>query len=186
MSVHRAVREAEALLGPVDLLVANAGVKLETRAGYVDAPEVESVIGVNFLGAVYAVEAVLPGMRERRDGQLACVSSIAAFGGLPGAAAYSASKAALTSYFEALRIELTGTGVDVTVLSPGFVRTPMTAARADERPFLLEADDAVDRMLGAILAGKKAYAFPWPMATLARAGRLLPRSVYDAILRSRR
>ena len=185
-AVHDAVAEAEDLLGPVDLLVANAGKKLPTSPGHVSADDVEAVLKVNFMGAVHAVEAVLPGMRARGDGQLSCVSSIAAFGGLPGAAAYGASKAALTNYFEALRIELRGSGVDVTVLSPGFVRTPMTGDKANRRPFLMERDDAVEKMLRAILARRRAHTFPWPLAALARAGRLLPRSMYDAILGSRR
>ena len=184
--MRRAVDEVTRQLGPVDLLVANAGVKPPTEPGHVDASEVETVLSVNFLGAAYAVEAVLPGMKERGDGHLVCTSSIAAYGGLPGGASYCASKAALTSFFEALRIELRGSGVDVTILSPGFVRTGMTGPQADRRPFLLEADDAVERMLRAILGRKRAYSFPWPTAFLARAGRLLPRSIYDAILQGKR
>ncbi len=185
-AIRRATEAATARLGPIDLLIANAGIHVRSGAGQVVASDVETTFAVNFLGAVYAVEAVLPGMMERRYGQLVCVSSLAAYGGLPGSAAYSASKAALTSYFEALRIELRGTGVDVTVLSPGFVRTPMTAQSAASRPFLLECDDAVERMLRAIGARKRAHGFPWPLAALVRAGRLFPRSLYDAVLSSRR
>ena len=167
-ALSRACRTAASHLGPIDLLVANAGIHLRSAPGEVDGGAVESVLRVNFLGAVYAVEVVLPDMLARRRGHLVCVSSLAAYGGLPGSASYSASKAALSSYFEALRIELRGSGVDVTVLSPGFVRTPLTARNAQQRPFLMECDEAVERMLDAILDRRRAYSFPWPLATLVR------------------
>ncbi len=184
--VRRAAQDAEAQLGPIDLLIANAGIHVRSPDLRVMADDVEATFAVNVLGAVYAVEAVLPGMLERGRGHLVCVSSLAAYGGLPGSAAYSASKAALTSYFEALRIELRTSGIDVTVLSPGFVRTPLTAQNAARRPFILECDDAVDRMVRAILDRRRAHSFPWPLATLVRVGRLLPRFLYDAVLSARR
>ncbi len=184
--VAAAVRALESEFGPVDLLIANAGIGGVRDPGTVDAADVERVMRTNFLGAVHCVEAVLPGMRERRSGHLVCVSSLAGYGGVPGAAAYSASKAAMTSYFEALRIELRGSGVDVTVLMPGWVRTPMTAEHAAERPFLLELEEGTAVMLRAIQARKRAHAFPLPVATAVRAGRLMPRLVYDWLLGSRR
>ena len=185
-SVRAAVHTVHGELGPVSLLVANAGVSSRGKRGSVDALEVERVMRVNFNGAVHCVEAVLPAMRERRAGHLVCVSSIAGYGGLPGAASYCASKAALTHYFEALRIELRGSGVDVTVLMPGWVRTPMTARSADTRPFLLELDEGTDAMLRAIKKRKRAYTFPWTLAAAVRAGRLMPRGLYDWLLGSRR
>jgi short-subunit dehydrogenase len=185
-SVRRAVHALESEFGAVDLLIANAGIGGDRKRGEVDAQDFETVMRVNLLGAVYAVEAVLPGMRKRRSGHLVSVSSLAGYGGLPGAAAYSASKAAMTQYFEALRIELRGSGVDVTVLMPGYIRTPMTEASDHARPFLLELDQGTRRMLGAIRRRKRAYAFPWPMAMAVRLGRLLPRGLYDWLLGSRR
>ena len=107
---------------------------------------------VNFLGAVYAVEAVLPGMLERKRGHLVAVSSLAGFGGLPKTAAYAASKAALRVFFESLRLDLKDDPVDVTVISPGYVRASETSKYVAKRPFLVELDDAVERMYGAIAA----------------------------------
>lgn len=166
-------------LGPVDLLVANAGMSINTRVDAFDAAEVEQVIRVNLLGAVYATEAVLGGMLRRGGGQIVAVSSIAGFGGLSLSAAYSASKAAMTNFFESLRIDLRGTGVDVTVINPGFVKTPMTAHNRHAMPFLMDLDPAVEIMFRAIRDRKKSLAFPWPLAAVAWSARLLPRSAYD-------
>lgn len=185
-AVHGAARTLEARFGPVDLLVANAGIGGTRVRGVVDAADVERVMRVNVLGAVYGVEAVLPGMRTRRSGHLVAVSSVAGYGGLPGAAAYSASKAAMTNYFESLRIELRGSGVDVTVLLPGWIRTPMTVKNAHRRPFLLELDEGVEVMMAAIRRRRRVRAFPWPIAGAVRGGRWMPRFLYDWLLGSRR
>ena len=177
-----AVERCEAELGPVDLLIANAGVQQPKADRLVDAEAVRYVHAVNMMGAVHFVDAVLPNMLKEGRGHLVCMSSMAAYGGLPTRAAYSSSKAALTTYFESLRIELRGTGVDVTVISPGWVRTPMTEAAFDRRPGGVELDDAVARMTDAIIARKRSFSFPLPLAMTARLGRLLPRSVYDWLL----
>jgi len=180
-AVHDAVRAVEEALGPVDLLVANAGVSEMTVPDELDAERVEFLCRVNYLGAVYAVEAVLPGMLERRRGHLVAVSSLVAFGGLPLTAAYSASKAALTNFFESLRIDLRPRGVDVTVISPGYVRTPMTEANRHRMPFLVEADDAVERMMRSIRRRRPAFAFPRPLSTFVWLAQVFPRGLYDRI-----
>lgn len=174
------VDRCRAELGPVDLLIANAGVG-GSRHRLPDAADVERVLSVNFMGAVHAVEAVLPDMLERGSGHLVCVSSLAGYQGLPTAGAYSASKAALTTWFESLRVDLRHAGVSVTVLAPGWVRTAMTEGRV--RPFMLELDPAVDRMMRAIRARRPHLAFPAAPATAVRLARLLPRGLYDRIAR---
>jgi len=166
-------------LGPVDLLVANAGVSINTRVEAFDASEIERVIRINLLGAVYATEAVLEGMLERGRGQIVAVSSIAGFAGLPMSAAYSASKGGMTNFFESLRIDLRGSGVDVTVITPGFVKTAMTAQNRHRMPFLMELEPAVELMARAIRKRKKSLAFPWPLAAIAWSARILPRPAYD-------
>lgn len=181
--VHGAARRCRVELGPVDLLVANAGVSGMTRPESLDAEEVEWMLRVNFLGAVFAVEAVLPGMRSRRRGRLVAVSSLAGYGGLPMTAAYSASKAALTNFFESLRIDLGKEGLDVTVVAPGYVRTPMTEGRAHALPFLVDVDDAAERILRAIHRRERIAAFPWPLASAVRLARIWPRSLYDWVAR---
>lgn len=179
--VREAVRAFEAELGVVDLLVANAGVSINTRVDAFDADEIEGVIRTNLLGAVYAAEAVLGGMLERGRGHIVAVSSLAGVGGLPMSAAYSASKGGMTNFFESLRIDLRGSGVDVTVITPGFVRTPMTAHNRHSMPFLMELDPALDLMVRAIRKRKRSLAFPWPLAGVAWGARFLPRSIYDRL-----
>lgn len=180
-AVRAAVARCTERLGPVDLLVANAGVGATTRAGTLDGQEVARVIQVNFLGTVYAVEAVLPAMLARGRGQIAGVSSLAAFRGLPGRAAYSASKAAQVNFLESLRNEVRRSGVLVTVITPGFVDTALTGTSQHPRPFLLDVDDAVERMYRAIRDGRRTCAFPFPLTWLATAGRVLPASVFDRL-----
>lgn len=176
-----AVKKCEAELGPVDLLIANAGLSVNTRVEAFDAAEVEKVLRINLLGAIYATEAVLAGMLARKSGQIVAVSSIAGIGGLPLSAAYSASKAGMTNFFESLRIDLRGTGVDVTVIKPGFVKTPMTDHNRHTMPFLMELDPAVEVMAKAIRQRKKSLTFPWPLGAVAGAARFLPRPAYDWI-----
>jgi short-subunit dehydrogenase len=177
--VLEAVRMCEAEFGPVDLLIANAGRSINTRVEAFDSGEVEEVLRINLLGAIYATEAVLGGMLARQDGQIVAVSSIAGIGGLPLSAAYSASKAGMTNFFESLRIDLRGKGVDVTVIKPGFVRTPMTDHNRHAMPFLVELAPAVDIMARAIGQRKKSLTFPWPLAAIAGGARFLPRPAYD-------
>ena len=179
--VLEAVARCRSELGPVSLLIANAGLSVNTRVEAFDAGNVERVIRVNLLGAVYATEAVLDDMLRRKDGHIVAVSSIAGFGGLPMSAAYSASKAAMTNFFESLRIDLRGYGIEVTVITPGFVRTPMTDHNRHVMPFIMDLEPALDRMIRGIRKKKKSLAFPWPLAAVAWGARFLPRWAYDWI-----
>jgi short-subunit dehydrogenase len=174
-----AVRSCQEALGPVSLLLANAGISRNTLVEDFDSEAIERVLRVNLLGAIYATEAVLPGMLERGSGQIVAISSIAGFGGLPMSAAYSASKGGMTNFFESLRIDLRGTGVYVTVINPGFVKTPMTDHNRHAMPFLMELDEAVEVMFKAIQRRRKSLSFPWQLATVVRLTRLLPRGAYD-------
>ena len=122
-------------------------------------------------------------MIERGRGHLAVISSLAAYRGLPKSAAYCSSKAAISSLFESLRLDLQPQGIDVTIIHPGFIKTPLTAGRQAKLPFLLEVDDAAHKMIGAIEKRKKSYAFPWQLATIVRAGMLMPNFLYDWISR---
>lgn len=177
--VRGAVEACAAELGPVDLLVANAGVSEMTEVDDFRAEDVERIMRVNFLGAVYAVEAVLPGMLERDRGHLVGVGSLAGYGGLPRTAAYSASKGALHNLFESLRLDLRPTGVDVTFITPGYVDTPMTEVNDHAMPFLVDADEAVERMAAAIEGRRRMLAFPRPLASLVWLGQVFPAWLYD-------
>lgn len=161
-----AVRSLTDKLGPADLLIANAGVAVPSDAGPGHVAAVEQMTRVNFLGVVYSFDAVLESMLARGRGHLVAVSSMAAYKGLPGSAGYCASKAAVRTYCEALRIELADRGVAVTCVFPGFVRTPMTAANAHPMPWLMAADAAARRVARALPRRPGVYDFPKRMRLL--------------------
>ncbi len=167
--------------GKVDVLVANAGMSTTTSGAQLNAGEAGDVISINVLGVVNSVAAVLPHMQERRSGHLVAISSLASYRGLPKSGAYSASKAAVSTFFESLRVDLRRSGVDVTVIHPGFIRTPMTANRKKKLPFLLEVDDAACRIIRAVERRARTYAFPWQLASLVRVIKHIPGRLYDRI-----
>lgn len=166
----------------IDILIANAGIggnDAETRA--LKPTAVKKVIDINLLGAVNSVHAVLPGMMKRGSGQIVAISSLAGFRGLPRSAAYSASKAGMTAFFESVRLDVKHSGVSVTIIQPGFIRTPLTSGRTNKMPFLMELDSAIPLFMKAIEKQKKFAAFPWQLATIVRAGKLMPAWLYDRV-----
>jgi short-subunit dehydrogenase len=185
------VRDADAMqaaagrireqLGPIDILIANAGIGTSTHISQLDPIHVANVMSINVLGAANSVAAVVPQMVERGKGQLVAISSLAAYRGLAKSAAYCASKAAVSSYFESVRIDLRHTGVDVTIIHPGFIKTPLTEGRGAKMPYLMELDDAIPKILSAIEKRKKSIAFPWQLATVVRATMFMPAFMYDWI-----
>lgn len=181
----KAVREAadrfRKELGPIDILIANAGIGTADHATSLTPEHAANVIGINVLGAVNSVAAVLPEMVERKKGRLVAISSLAAYRGLAKSAAYCASKAALSAYFESLRIDLRHAGVGVTTIHPGFIKTDLTAGRHAKMPYLMELDDGVRRITNAIEKEKKTYAFPWQLATIVRTTMMMPAAMYDWI-----
>ncbi len=181
-----AVARLEAAHGPTDLLVANAGLSLTTEVGPLHVPHVERVMAVNFFGVVHAFDAVLPAMLARRAGHLVAISSLTAYKGLPRFAGYCASKAAVNSYCEALRIELRKTGVRVTTVCPGFVDTALTKKNDFRMPMLMTPDAAARRIVRAIRRGVKVYNFPWPMRVLLEVARWTPDRAVASASRKRR
>lgn len=179
--VEQAAARIRELWGRIDVLVANSGVGSITPATNLRAGEVADVIAVNTIGVINSVAAVLPEMIARRSGHLVAISSLAAYRGLPKSCAYSASKAAVSTFFESLRVDLQGTGIDVTTIHPGFIKTPLTAGRKGRLLFLMELDDAIRRIVRAIEARRRTYAFPWQLAGLARLLKLVPDALYDRI-----
>jgi short-subunit dehydrogenase len=172
--VRDAVEEVRQRLGPVDLMVANAGVGAPTLVDPMNVGDVEKMLRVNVLGVVYAVDAVLPEMLHRGRGHVAAVSSLAAYKGLPGESAYCASKAAVNTFLEGLRIQLRGRGVSVTTVCPGFVLTPMTEINDFDMPWLLQPDQAARRIVRALRRKKAVYNFPWQMSLLMKLTAWLP------------
>jgi short-subunit dehydrogenase len=167
--------------GRVDVLIANAGMSTTTAGTHLDAAEASDVITINVIGVVNSVAAVLPDMIKRGEGQLVAISSLASYRGMPKSGAYSASKAAVSTFFESLRVDLRPSGVAVTVIHPGFIRTPITANRKKRLPFLLEVDDAACRIIRAVERRARTYAFPWQLASLVRVIKHMPGRLYDRL-----
>ena len=168
--------------GHIDVMIANAGISGadEATRNY-DPDGVKNVIEINLLGAVNAVHAVLAAMLERGQGQLVAISSLAGIRGLPKSAAYSASKAGMTAFFESVRLDTLGKGIDVTIIQPGFILTPLTAGRTQNMPFLMKLDEAIPRFIKAIEKKKKFASFPFQLASIVRAGKVFPAWLYDRI-----
>ena len=177
-SVLRAVQ------GPFDLAVANAGVSIPNHAAKFNLADAERVITVNVLGMMNLYNAVIPGMVERRSGRFAGIASLAGLRGMPSAAPYSASKAAMQAFLEASRVELAQFGVGVTIVNPGFVITPMTAKNKFRMPFLMTAERAAKIIANGLERGKRVIEFPRGTSLIMRAVRHLPDPLYDRALRS--
>jgi short-subunit dehydrogenase len=118
-------------------------------------------------------------MREAKRGALVGIASVAGYRGLPGAAAYSASKAAAISYMESLRVELKASGIQVITICPGYIATPMTQKNPYPMPFLMSAETAAQKIGGIIERGQNFAVIPWQMALIARVLRVLPNGLYD-------
>lgn len=168
--------------GKIDIMIANAGIGGNNpKTRNLEPEAVAKVININLLGAVNSVSAVLPQMIEHKSGQLVAVSSLAGFRGLPKSAAYSASKAGMTAFFESVRLDVQHKGVSVTIIQPGFIKTPLTSGRANKMPFIMELEDSIPLFLKAIEKQKKFAAFPWQLATFVRLAKIFPAWLYDRI-----
>jgi short-subunit dehydrogenase len=174
LELRRAFEMLTETLGPADLVVANAGVGVPTTLDPMNIEAIEAMIRVNVLGLIYTIEACLPSMLERGEGQIAAISSLSAYKGMPGESAYCASKAAVNSYMEGLRVQVRGRGIGVTTICPGFVKTPMTAIDDFPMYFAMEADEAARRIIQAIRKRAKVANFPWQTTALVRLTRLTP------------
>lgn len=177
-----AAQDFLAQAGVPDIVVANAGISVGTLTEESeDLPAFARVFGVNVLGVVHTFAPFIGPMRAAGRGRLAGIASVAGIRGLPGAGAYSASKAAVIACLESLRVELRDSGVKVVTIAPGYVETPMTAVNEYSMPFLLPVDEAVRRLSRVIDAGKSFAVVPWQMGIVARLMRLLPNAVYDRL-----
>ncbi len=174
-----------ARFGVPDIVIANAGISQGTSTEHADDAAVfRAILDTNVLGIVHSFQPFLAAMRERRCGTLVGIASVAGFRGLPGAGAYSASKAAAIAYLESLRVELLDSGLQVVTVCPGYVATPMTAKNPYRMPFLVDADRGARLIARAIERQRHFYVFPWPMAIVGWALRALPRPLYGALFRN--
>lgn len=172
---HRRVAEA---FGDIDLAILNAGIWQPMKASEYDAQKAMQSMEVNYLGIANVLEPLIPAMIKRGRGHIALVASVAGYRGLPMAAAYAPSKAAVISLAEVLRLELSRHGIIVSVVNPGFVETPMTAVNQFPMPFKLQAGDAADRILRGLERGRFEIAFPWQLVTMLKALRGMPNWLY--------
>ena len=182
-AVKSAIAAVETRWGAIDLAVANAGIGPPTPALRLKLSDVNATMQINYHGMVHLFAAVIPGMAERKAGRFAGVASLAGLRGLPSSASYSASKAAMQAFMEAMRVELAPLGVGVTIINPGFVRTPMTDLNKFDMPFMVEASQAARIVADGLERGKREIDFPFPTATAMRFARLLPNALYDRVMR---
>ncbi len=173
--------------GVPDVVIGNAGISVGALTECEsDMPVFRDTLETNVMGLVHTFHPFIGPMRTARRGKLVGIASVAGFRGLPGGAAYSASKAAAINYLEGLRVELHGSGVRVVTICPGFIATPMTEKNPYAMPFIIGADDAARRFVRAIDAGSSYSVIPWPMAIVGRLLRLLPNVLFDPLLARRK
>ncbi|MDH2919077.1 MAG: SDR family oxidoreductase [Sideroxydans sp.] len=201
VAVQHAAADFIARLGVPNIVIANAGVSVGTLTEFAEDSEAfQQVMDINVLGMVKTFQPFIAAMREaaaylpspqpspigreskrERHFTLVGIASVAGFRGLPGAGAYSASKAAVISYLESLRVELRGTGIKVTTICPGYIRTPMTTHNPYPMPFVLDADVAAARMARAIARQTSFTVIPWQMGVVGALLKVLPRWLYDLL-----
>ena len=168
---------------PLDLVIANAGISAGTGAGGETDDQARRILATNLDGVLNTVLPAVAGMRRRGRGQIAIMSSLAGFRGFPGAPAYCASKAAVRAWGESLRGTLHAEGVKVTVICPGFVRSPMTAVNRFPMPFLVDGRRAARIIQRGLARDKARIAFPWPLAWAIWLLAALPPALTDPALR---
>lgn len=185
-AVEEAIKRADAELGSLDLVIANAGISQATPAPLLSVKATNELIDVNVRGAIATLVAAIPVMVAQQRGHLVGVSSLAGQRGLPGYGAYSASKAALSTFLETLRVELGPLGIDVTDVQPGFVDTPMAKKIGEKAYFMWPAERAAEtivRRLSHSLA-PPVISFPLPLAAATMMSRMLPSFLFDPLVRA--
>ena len=177
-AVAATVTAIEAELGAINLAVLNAGVWHPMGASDFDAAKSIDSMQVNYNGLVYGVEALLQPMIARRGGHLALVSSVAGYRGMPKAAAYSPSKAAVISLAEALQPDLARHNITLSLINPGFVDTPMTRVNRFPMPFMVTVADAAQRIIAGLVAKRYEIAFPFALVATLKLARIVPNRLY--------
>jgi short-subunit dehydrogenase len=180
----RAVASIEAAIGPIEVLVACAGIGTLTLVPQLDTPALRETLEVNLIGVAQSIEAVLPGMIARGRGHLVGVASMAGYRGFPWMISYSASKAALIAYLEALRPGLRRRGVTVTTVCPGFVRTQMSTSVPYQRPIkMIEPEEAARHLVRAVEKRPRNCIFPWNMRIGLAILKYMPDRFFDGLMR---
>jgi len=182
-AVAAAVPAIEAAYGAIALAVLNAGTHEPTPARDFRAAAVRRLVEVNLMGVVHCLDAALAAMRARGSGHIAVVASVAGYRGLPTAAGYGATKAALINLCEALKPECDALGIKLQLVNPGFVETPLTERNPFPMPFLIPVERAIDRLLAGLAGGAFEITFPRRFAFILKLLRLLPYRLYFPLIR---
>ncbi|MDP2880019.1 MAG: SDR family oxidoreductase [Azonexus sp.] len=185
-ALHEAATDFIARFGAPDIIIANAGVSAGTLTEFEeDLAAFRRIMDINVFGMAATFAPFIPAMKaatgERR---LVGIASVAGIRGLPGAEAYSASKAAAIVYLESLRLEMRPYGIKVVTIAPGYIETPMTEINPYKMPFLLPVDQAASRFAAVIVRGTSYAVIPWPMGVVAKILRSLPNWLYDRLFTS--
>ncbi len=180
-SVAAAAARVQEELGPIDLAVLAAGYWKQMDPEHWDTEAFDQHIRVNLTGMSNSIAAVLPGMLGRHRGVIAGISSVAGYRGLAGSEAYGATKAAQINLLESLRVHIARTGVRVTTISPGFVRTDLTAGNSFPMPFIIDADQAARSICDGLERERTEIVFPARMALLMKTARLVPARAWTAL-----
>ena len=173
----------ERQLGPLDLALFNAGTHIPMSAENFDTEHFATLIDSNLMGVVHGLAVAMPAFIERRGGHIAVMSSVAGYRGLPTSAGYGATKAALINMCESLKPELDRHGVAITVINPGFVRTPLTDRNTFKMPFLMDADAAAKRAVRGLDSGRFEVTFPRRFTWVLKILRCLPYALYFPLTR---
>jgi short-subunit dehydrogenase len=178
-----AVNRIEEVFGGLDIAFFNAGVYSRPSEA-INSEAVKTDFNVNLFGIVHGVEAALPLVRQSPEGLIVGMSSATAYGPLPNASSYGASKTAVKYMFDALRFEWRNKGIDVdlSVVCPGFVETPMTEANEFPMPFIVESDRAAEIIVSGIENHRQEISFPWQLILTLKFLNLLPRFLYNPIV----
>lgn len=180
--MKQVVDSIEKGVGPIDVAIPNAGTHLFTVPEQFNSAEYLSIMQLNFGGILYCIEAVLPRMLERGKGCLAPVASLAGYRGLPRAAAYGASKSVAIHFLESIRFHLKRKNITISIVNPGFVKTPLTDKNDFRMPFLVDASRAARIICRGIERGKREIAFPWPFTWVLKIARILPDPIYEVLV----
>ena len=162
----------------IDAMILNAGLSGGFDVHEIDLDSFRYQVKVNFWGAVYFVKHLVPQMIKRKAGLIAVNGSLAGYRGVPKAAPYSAAKGALMNFIECLRIDLRRYHIQCTLISPGFVKTPMTDRNDFVMPFLIPVERAISHIIRGLEKGHCEICFPFPMCFAAKLGRILPNPLY--------
>lgn len=182
-AVDQTVQTIEDRLGSIDLAVFAAGTYFRDYAVDFDSARFRAMVELNLIGTAQCLERIMPAMIARKSGQIAVVASVSGYVGLPGAASYGATKAALNVMCEALYPELRSHGVKLSIVNPGFVDTPLTRKNDFPMPFLISAEEAAETIADGLAAGKYEIVFPWKMAVAMKLLHMLPARLRFALTR---